>query len=107
MASSPSPTGRPGRPCSGGRSPSSVLEQTGPSTMIDRRRVVAVLGSGDPREEHDQLARPLGTWLAGAGYHLLTGGGRGVMTAVARAFTGVEGRAGLSIGIIPGSVDDE
>ncbi|HHM02045.1 MAG TPA: molybdenum cofactor carrier protein, partial [Caldithrix abyssi] len=68
--------------------------------MIRRLPIIGVMGSGkDCREE---LARPLGRWLAQKGFHLLTGGGGGVMEAVARAFTEVEPREGLSIGIIPG-----
>ncbi len=73
--------------------------------MIRRLPIIGVMGSGkDGREE---LARPLGHWLAKNGYHLLTGGGAGVMEAVARAFTEVEPREGLSIGIIPGLTGEE
>jgi uncharacterized protein (TIGR00725 family) len=64
------------------------------------RPLVGVMGSG--KSEHAALAEPLGTWLACEGVHLLTGGGRGVMTAVSRAFCAVAGRAGLSIGVLPG-----
>ena len=46
------------------------------------------------------LARPLGELIAARGWHLLTGGGRGVMAEVARAFCGVPERAGLSIGVV-------
>lgn len=61
------------------------------------------MGSGT--EEHAALAEPLGRWLAREGVHLLTGGGRGVMTAVSRAFCAVDGRRGLSIGVLPGDAD--
>ena len=50
---------------------------------------------------HEELAVPLGRQLARLGVHLLTGGGSGVMTSVSRAFAGVEGRAGLVIGVLP------
>ena len=71
-----------------------------PVASAVRIPVVGVFGSGD--EAHAALAAPLGRFLAGAGVHLLTGGGRGVMTAAARAFTAVRPRQGLSLGILPG-----
>src|SRR5262245_37692814 len=58
------------------------------------------MGSGE--REHSARAEPLGRWLAREGVHLLTGAGRGVMTAVSRAFCSVEERRGLCIGIVPG-----
>ena len=45
----------------------------------------------------------MGRWIAQAGYHLLTGGGPGVMAAVTEAFVAVPGRRGLAIGILPAS----
>jgi uncharacterized protein (TIGR00725 family) len=71
--------------------------------MAKRLPVVGVLGSGDA--EHADKAASLGRWLATLPVHLLTGGGRGVMTAVARAFAAVAGRAGLVVGIIPSGED--
>ena len=68
-----------------------------------RRPIVGVMGSGS--DEHSHLTEPLGWWLAGHGYHLLTGGGGGVMAAVSRAFCSVPDRSGLAIGIVPGQVD--
>jgi uncharacterized protein (TIGR00725 family) len=62
-------------------------------------RTIGVIGSGI--EEHDDLAREVGVLLASLGVNLLTGGGRGVMTSVSRAFTGVPRPRGISIGIIP------
>lgn len=64
-----------------------------------RRRIVGVMGSGV--EPHEALAHPLGRWIAERGLHLLTGGGGGVMAAVAKGFASVPGRAGLSIGVLP------
>ncbi len=67
--------------------------------LATRRPVIGVMGSGvDP---HPDLARPLGIWIAEAGYHLLTGGGAGVMAAVSEAFSSVEGREGLVLGVLP------
>lgn len=60
---------------------------------------VGVMGSS--RDEHETLARPLGALLAGLGVNLLTGGGRGVMTSVSRAFLEARRGPGVSIGILP------
>ena len=57
------------------------------------------MGSG--ARAHADLAAPLGRRLAALRVHLLTGGGRGVMASVSRAFAEVEARAGLVIGILP------
>src|SRR5215471_20746946 len=57
---------------------------------------VGVMGSGT-----DDLARIVGEMLADLGVNLLTGGGRGVMTSVSRAFTRHPDRRGVCIGIIP------
>ncbi len=64
-----------------------------------RRPVVGVMGSSTDRCE--DLAAPLGAWLAGFGAHLLTGGGGGVMAAVSEAFATVVPRDGLVVGILP------
>ena len=66
----------------------------------NRLPVVGVMGSST--EAHEDLAEPLGRYLAGLDVHLLNGGGRGAMTAVSRAFAGVPGRRGLVVGILPG-----
>ena len=66
-----------------------------------RLPVVGVMGSG--RDPHAARARRVGAWIAAAGYHLLTGGGAGVMEAVTEAFVGVPNRPGRAIGILPGS----
>lgn len=57
------------------------------------------MGSGSARHAH--LAEPLGRALARMGVHLLTGGGRGVMEAVSRAFHEVPRREGLVLGVLP------
>lgn len=64
-----------------------------------RRPIIGVMGSG--QEPHIDRARPLGRWLARQGFHLLTGGGGGVMASVSRAFFEIEDRAGLVIGVLP------
>lgn len=70
--------------------------------MLNKRRIIGVMGSG--KEEHRELVVPLSRWIAEHGFDLLTGAGSGVMRAAAEAFVAVEGRKGISIGIIPGEV---
>lgn len=66
---------------------------------MNKRAVIGVLGSG--QNEWEEWSVPLGRWIAENGFHLLTGGGKGVMEAVARGFHSVEKREGLSIGVVP------
>jgi uncharacterized protein (TIGR00725 family) len=66
---------------------------------VTRLPIVGVMGSGS--HAHAMRAGPLGRWLASESVHLLTGGGRGVMESVSRAFASVPGRRGISIGILP------
>jgi uncharacterized protein (TIGR00725 family) len=61
--------------------------------------IVGVIGSG--REAHEDLATPLGTWLATQSVHLVTGAGQGVMAAVSKAFAETPDRKGLVLGIVP------
>jgi uncharacterized protein (TIGR00725 family) len=63
------------------------------------RQTVGVIGSGT--FEHEEYARAVGELLAELGVNLLTGGGRGVMTTVSRAFTRHPRTRGICIGIIP------
>lgn len=60
--------------------------------------IVGVMGSGT--EPHEDLAVPVGRAVAENGWHLLTGGGGGVMEAAARGFCRVPDRKGLSIGVL-------
>jgi uncharacterized protein (TIGR00725 family) len=69
-----------------------------------RRPVVGVMGSST--RAFDDLAAPLGRWLASAGVNLLTGGGVGTMEAVSRAFAAVQPRQGLVIGVLPADLPD-
>jgi len=63
------------------------------------RATVGVMGSS--RDEHAELAEPLGALLARLELNLLTGAGRGVMTSVSRAFLAARRGRGISIGIVP------
>ena len=67
-----------------------------------RRHVVAVVGDG--ANSYRDRSSMLGEWIAQSGYHLLTGGGGGVMAAVTESFVASVGREGMAVGIIPGSV---
>ena len=66
---------------------------------MNRRATVTVIGSGT--EAHELLSHAVGRLLASRDVNLLTGGGRGVMREVARAFVTSPGRRGISIGVIP------
>jgi predicted Rossmann-fold nucleotide-binding protein len=74
------------------------------STGRLRRPVVGVMGSSS--QAFEDLAAPLGRWLASAGVHLLTGGGVGTMEAVSRAFAEVRPRVGVVIGVLPADLPD-
>jgi uncharacterized protein (TIGR00725 family) len=69
------------------------------------KHTVGVMGSGS--EEHGTIARGIGTLLARLGVNLLTGGGRGVMRSVSRAYTRAPRARGICIGIIPCRSDSE
>lgn len=70
--------------------------------MLRKLPIIAVIGQGARlTPERRDLAWSVGSLVARLGAHLLTGAGYGVMAAVAEAYVGVEGRAGLSIGIVP------
>ena len=62
------------------------------------RIIAGVMGSS--RDDHEDLAAPLGAFLAREGYHLLTGGGGGVMESVSRAFVETPGRKGVCLGVL-------
>jgi uncharacterized protein (TIGR00725 family) len=76
-----------------------IVADASTASIRKERRVIGVLGSGT--EEHAELAVPLGKWIAGRGFDLITGGGGGVMAAVCRGFHCVPQRRGVTIGILP------
>jgi uncharacterized protein (TIGR00725 family) len=63
------------------------------------KETVGVIGSGT--DEHEGLAGGVGKLLAQLGVNVLTGGGRGVMRSVSRAFTQTRRERGICIGVIP------
>jgi predicted Rossmann-fold nucleotide-binding protein len=77
------------------------------NTYRHRQKIVGVMGTGD--ELDNQVDRDMctlhkctqaGTIIAELQCHLLTGGGRGVMEAVSKAFVEVPNRCGRVIGVI-------
>ena len=64
-----------------------------------RLPIVGVMGSH--ADQHPDRARRVGEWIANEGYHLLTGGGGGVMGEVTHAFVEVSDRRGQALGVIP------
>lgn len=70
----------------------------------NRLPIVGIMGSGEI--EWTERTADLGRWLAGKGFHLLTGGGKGVMASISRAFYEVSDRIGSVIGVLPCQVDD-
>ena len=74
------------------------------SVAIHRRPIVGVMGSSS--RAYEDLAVPLGRWLASLGVHLLNGGGVATMEAVSRAFAEVSPREGLVIGVLPADLPD-
>ena len=67
-----------------------------------RRRVIAAIGSGVVA---DPCCGEVGRLIASLGFDLLTGGGRGVMEAVSRAFYETSPRRGIVIGVVPATVE--
>jgi predicted Rossmann-fold nucleotide-binding protein len=83
-------------------------ESSNGGTVVDevvrRLPVIGVMGSGAASlgVALERRAASVGDLVARMGCHLLTGGGAGVMAAAARGFVAVNGRRGLSIGVLPG-----
>jgi uncharacterized protein (TIGR00725 family) len=73
------------------------------TSHVHRLPIVAVIGSSDPDHGSPDLSEAVGRLIAEMGFHLLTGGGRGVMADACRGFTSVPSRAGLTLGILPQS----
>lgn len=71
---------------------------------VSRLPIVGVIGAAS--YDCQERAAAVGRWLAGAGVHLLTGAGSGVMRAVSQAFAEVPGRKGLVFGVVPCAAGD-
>lgn len=73
---------------------------------VTRSPVVAVIGASAAPEEHLEMARRVGVALAVARFHLLCGGGDGVMAAACRGFVTARSDETIkTIGLLP--VDQE
>ena len=74
------------------------------SHSLSRSPVIGVMGSH--AAAHVDKALEVGRWIAESGFHLLTGGGGGVMESVSQAFCQVTDRRGMSLAVIPSVVSD-
>lgn len=74
------------------------------SHTLSRAPVIGVMGSH--ALAHVDRAREIGRWIAEYGFHLLTGGGGGVMESVSQAFCQVTNRRGMSLAVIPSVTND-
>jgi predicted Rossmann-fold nucleotide-binding protein len=82
------------------------LKRTHRASAVRRRRVVAVIGSGNAADA--DVCQQVGRLVAELGCDLLTGAGGGTMAAVGRAFCerrDALGSTALAIGIVPGGAD--
>ncbi|MBI3930642.1 MAG: TIGR00725 family protein [Chloroflexi bacterium] len=67
--------------------------------MIEKQKIIAVIGGSEPSPEEARLAEEVGRELARQGATLVCGGLGGVMEAACR---GASSEGGLTIGILPG-----
>ena len=80
-------------------------KKIGINIVFNNQKVIGIMGSG--QQAWAEFSIPLARWIAEQNYHLLTGGGEGVMAAASQAFCQVENRTGLCIGIIPTKLNEE
>ena len=66
---------------------------------VKRKKIIAVIGGGEPSTEEAKLAEEVGRELAKQGAILVCGGLGGVMEAACR---GASSEGGVTIGILPG-----
>ncbi len=80
-----------------------TIDRDNSSTHMDSRRpVVAVIGASSAEPVALEIAEGLGRAICRQGWHLLSGGGSGVMEAACRGFIEArQGNGGLTIGILP------
>jgi len=67
--------------------------------MINKKRIIAVIGGGQPSAQEAKLAEEVGRELARQGVILVCGGLGGVMEAACK---GAQSEGGITIGILPG-----
>jgi uncharacterized protein (TIGR00725 family) len=67
--------------------------------MSDKKKIIAVIGGGEPSSREAELAEEVGRELAQQGAVVVCGGLGGVMEAVCK---GASSKGGQTIGILPG-----
>jgi len=67
--------------------------------MINKRKIIAVIGGGQPSPQEVKLAEEVGRELAKQGVILVCGGLSGVMESACK---GAQSEGGVTIGILPG-----
>jgi len=67
--------------------------------MINKKRIIAVIGGGQPSAQEAKLAEEVGRELGRQGVILVCGGLGGVMEAACK---GAQSEGGITIGILPG-----
>jgi len=67
--------------------------------MSERKKIIAVIGAGEPSSDELALAEEVGKEIARQGVALVCGGLGGVMEAACR---GASSEGGMTIGILPG-----
>jgi uncharacterized protein (TIGR00725 family) len=75
----------------------------GPNTS-NSRPVIGVIGASSAEEKARNIAEAVGAAIGAAGWHLVCGGGGGVMAAACRGHRSVQlspGERGVTIGILP------
>jgi uncharacterized protein (TIGR00725 family) len=76
------------------------------SASTSRAPIVAVVGGAECGLDAENIAREVGAAIARRGWHLLCGGGGGVMQAACRGFREAHAR-GLAIALLPGDDPDD
>jgi len=67
--------------------------------MMNKKKIIAVIGGGQPSPQEAQLAEEVGRELAKQGVILVCGGLSGVMESACK---GAQSEGGMTIGILPG-----
>lgn len=83
-------------------SPPEAEHGTDENRFVNRRPIVAVIGASSASDEVTEMARQVGAAIGMQGWHLLTGGGAGVMEGACKGF--VKNRRSndaVCIGLLP------
>jgi uncharacterized protein (TIGR00725 family) len=89
------------------RSEESVGAQATVFDPVSRKPIVAVIGASSAEERTRRVAEEVGRKIGLEGWHLLTGGGAGVMEAACRGYQQADAsKRGRAIGILPAETAD-